>query len=116
MWRMRMTQRKKLYTKPRARRRRMCALERRSLQNTQKKTGTGRKRGAKKKKDAAAKAIADDTQLPDENFVTKLKCFLMYVSASARHSGRARKAAEPPPGFVYTLNLAREFTSDSDRE
>ncbi len=94
----------------------MCALERRSLQNTQKKTGTGRKRGAKKKKDAAAKAIADDTQLPDENFVTKLKCFLMYVSASARHSGRARKAAEPPPGFVYTLNLAREFTSDSDRE
>ena len=83
----------------------MCAGEKK---NTQKKTGTGRKRGAKKKKDAAAKAIADDTQLPVE--------MLSDVSASFRRSGRARKAAEPPPGFVYTLNLAREFTSDSDRE
>ena len=42
---------------------------------------------------------------------------LSDVSASVRHSGRARNAAEPPPGFVY--DLAREFASaiasDSDR-
>ncbi len=47
---------------------------------------------------------------------------LSDASTIVRRSGRARKAAEPAPGFVRlgTLDLAREVTDDtsldSDRE
>ena len=98
-----MTQRKQLYTKPRARRRRMCALVR---EEHSEEDGHRKEEGRKEEKRCSP--IADDTQLPGE--------MLSDVSASVRRSGRARKAAEPPPGFVYTLDLAREFASDSDRE